>query len=155
MKRRLYILVTGTRYAHVENLADIDRAISGEMDSKRYDSIEIVVGDADGVDALVRRWFHGAPVIQQPRTGWRADWDTHGKKAGPIRNQLMIDYVRENFETRASDDAIVVGFPASNYKSNGTKGCLKAAKTAGLPTIEIPIEIDLAVVRGERERFSF
>lgn len=155
MKSRLYILVTGTRYATIENLPDIDRVLSAEINSRKWHSVEIVVGDADGVDALVRRWWAGMPVILQPRTGWRANWDAHGKQAGPIRNKLMVDYVAECIEKRRSDVACCLVFPASNHKSTGTNGCLKLAKEAGITTVITPIEVDPAVIRGEKERFRY
>jgi hypothetical protein len=48
----------------------------------------IIHGDARGADRIGRDWgnHHKLNVVPFP-----ADWDTHGKSAGPIRNQLMLD----------------------------------------------------------------
>ena len=49
---------------------------------------EVVSGGAKGVDLAGEAWAkaHGVPVRQ-----FLPDW-TLGKKAGPIRNRLMVDY---------------------------------------------------------------
>lgn len=51
--------------------------------------IEIVSGGASGADTLGERYAgeHGYPVKKFP-----ADWNTHGKAAGPIRNREMAAY---------------------------------------------------------------
>lgn len=51
--------------------------------------IEIVSGGAKGADALGQRLAEewGIPLIKFP-----ADWDTHGKKAGYLRNEQMAQY---------------------------------------------------------------
>lgn len=50
---------------------------------------EVVCGGAKGVDTLGKDWavLRGIPVKIFP-----ADWETHGKAAGPIRNAEMADY---------------------------------------------------------------
>ena len=50
-----------------------------------------------------------------------ADWSTHGRAAGPIRNQQMVD--------RGAD--ICLAFPTSS--SIGTWDCVRRAKAAGIP----------------------
>jgi hypothetical protein len=54
-----------------------------------WEITEVVCGKARGVDTLGERWAHehGIPVKEFP-----ADWDTHGKAAGPIRNKQMAEY---------------------------------------------------------------
>lgn len=50
---------------------------------------EIVCGEANGIDTS-GKWLaerQGIPLVSFP-----ADWDTHGKSAGPIRNKQMADY---------------------------------------------------------------
>lgn len=51
---------------------------------------EIVTGGAPGADCLGKAWAnqHGVPHRE-----FRADWWTLGRKAGPIRNSAMRDYV--------------------------------------------------------------
>ena len=50
---------------------------------------EVVCGGATGADDGGRIWAKskGLPVKMFP-----ADWNKHGKAAGPIRNQLMAEY---------------------------------------------------------------
>jgi hypothetical protein len=71
-------------------------------------------------DRLGRQW--GADVIREP-----ADWDRYGKRAGFIRNQLMLD--KHNPE-------VVYAFRAYG-KSNGTDDMVDRAEKAGIPTFVI------------------
>lgn len=50
---------------------------------------EVVSGCASGADKLGEQW---AQMRRIPVKRFRADWDTHGKAAGPIRNRQMADY---------------------------------------------------------------
>lgn len=52
------------------------------------DIFTIIHGAARGADTLAGKWAkaNGIPVIEFP-----ADWNKHGKRAGPIRNQQMLD----------------------------------------------------------------
>lgn len=51
--------------------------------------IEVIEGEAPGVDRLARRWAEerGHRVRAFP-----ADWDGLGKKAGMVRNAQMVEY---------------------------------------------------------------
>ena len=66
---------------------------------------EVVCGMARGADLAGRRWAgeQGIAVKEFP-----ADWDRHGRRAGPIRNGVMGDY---------ADQAVVFW----DGKSRGTK----------------------------------
>lgn len=48
----------------------------------------LVHGGAPGADSQCGEWWdmHDRPVEVHP-----ADWDQHGKTAGPLRNQEMVD----------------------------------------------------------------
>lgn len=61
-----------------------------------------------------------------------ADWDEHGRRAGPIRNTAMVS---ECVTAKEIDGAVVevAGFPYGD--SRGTKGCLALARAAGLEVI--------------------
>ena len=50
---------------------------------------EVVSGGAAGVDKLGEKW---ALENLTPIKKFAADWKTHGKKAGPIRNSEMVKY---------------------------------------------------------------
>lgn len=63
-----------------------------ETDTQGLDRIpisEVVSGGAPGADASGESYahFNGLPVRKFP-----ADWQTHGKAAGPIRNRQMAEY---------------------------------------------------------------
>lgn len=47
----------------------------------------LVVGDATGADALAASWAEQEGV---PFKVFRADWERHGKRAGPVRNGEMV-----------------------------------------------------------------
>ena len=75
---------------------------------------EVVSGGARGADSAGKWWA--------ARTGikvkvFKADWDTHGKAAGPIRNREMAKYA----------DAVVL-FPGGR----GTNSMYEQAKAHGL-----------------------
>jgi len=57
-----------------------------------------------------------------------ADWDSHGKSAGPQRNAQMI---REEHRKGEPID-LVLAFTADLERSRGTKDCVGRAKKAGI-----------------------
>lgn len=77
----------------------------------------VVHGNARGADSFGKAWAitHGIPHHPYP-----ADWRTHGKAAGAIRNQQMLD-------SEAID--VVVSFPGGN----GTADMVRRATRAGIP----------------------
>lgn len=78
------VIIAGSR--DIEDFELVAKA----MAFSHFKPTEIVSGGARGVDKLGEEWArrHGIPV-----TLFLADWKTHGKKAGPIRNLEMLDYV--------------------------------------------------------------
>lgn len=85
-------------------------------------SVVIVSGTARGADQLGERYAaeRGYQVRRFP-----ADWDRHGKAAGPIRNALMAD----------SADALIAFWDGM---SRGTKNMIDTAKNRGLSVRIIP-----------------
>lgn len=81
----------------------------------------IIEGGATGADALARRWAEsrGVENITEP-----ADWHTHGKAAGPMRNARMIEQ---------HAPTMVVAFPGGK----GTADMVSKARAAGLIVKEI------------------
>lgn len=81
----------------------------------------IIHGAAPGADMLAARWAgrHFVPMIPFP-----ADWGTHGKAAGPIRNQKMLDEGKPD---------MVVAFPGGR----GTTDMVRRAKVAGLEMLVV------------------
>lgn len=82
----------------------------------------IIEGGARGADYLASRWSAANDLKDHIRC--TADWTLHGKKAGPIRNQLMIDEGRPN---------LVVAFPGGS----GTADMVRRARKAGVKVIEV------------------
>lgn len=78
---------------------------------------EIVSGGAKGADTLGEWW---AEKEKLDVTRFPADWKTHGRAAGPIRNKQMAEYA----------DYLVV-FPGGG----GTANMIKEAEKRGLPII--------------------
>lgn len=82
---------------------------------------EIITGMAKGADHMAWKWGHlmGLVVHEFP-----ADWDTYGKKAGPMRNiQMLVE----------GKPDLVIAFPGGT----GTAHMKKIARAAGIKVIEI------------------
>ena len=77
----------------------------------------IIHGGAKGADTLADIWAkaHGIPVVRMD-----ALWDAHGKRAGGLRNQAMLDLLHPDG---------VLAFPGGN----GTADMIRRAEKAGLP----------------------
>lgn len=82
---------------------------------------KVIHGGAAGADMLAGRWAHHRGI---PVTVYRADWTRHGKRAGPIRNQQMIDEGKPD---------VVIAFPGGR----GTADMLRRAEAAGISITEI------------------
>ncbi len=74
-----------------------------------------------GADRSLRIYFKPTPDMI-----FKADWDAHGKAAGPIRNKTMIDKA----------DGLIAFWDG---KSRGTKNCIECATDKGIPVLIIPI----------------
>lgn len=85
----------------------------------------IIEGGARGADTLAGNWADDNHVI---RLTYPADWKKHGKAAGFIRNQQMLD---------EANPSIVIAFPGGN----GTKDMVERAKKAELPVYEVSYEV--------------
>jgi hypothetical protein len=72
---------------------------------------QIIHGDASGIDSAAHRVCYGTwPVLPVP-----ADWSTHGRSAGPIRNRKMAGMA----------DALIAVWDG---KSRGTKNMIETAQ---------------------------
>jgi len=65
--------------------------------------------------------------------GFPADWDKHGKAAGPIRNTEMIEDGRPD---------VVIAFTYDLPSSKGTADTVKKAKKAHIPVFVYPYTDD-------------
>jgi hypothetical protein len=82
---------------------------------------EIIHGAAKGADTLADQWarWRNIPVRSYP-----ADWDEHGRSAGPIRNARMLADGRPD---------LVVAFPGSV----GTNNMVEQARKAGVRVLDM------------------
>lgn len=108
------VLVTGSR-----NLKDREK-VYGVLNTvwQHRGQPDIFVGDCPtGADKYARDYaeMHGIGLVV-----FKADWNAHGKAAGPKRNQELVD----------SEPDLVLAFPQG--ESRGTNDCIRRAKKAGL-----------------------
>lgn len=85
------------------------------------DYVEIISGHCRGADMAGEKF---ATQYGYPLKVFEADWDTHGKAAGPIRNRQMAKYAAQ------ADEGIVVAFPIGS--SRGTRHMVDIANQYGL-----------------------
>jgi len=83
--------------------------------------IVIINGKAKGVDSASSDW---AIVNYAQLKEYPADWETHGKAAGFIRNQQMLDEGKPD---------LVIAFPGGS----GTADMIRRAKKAGIEVREV------------------
>lgn len=77
----------------------------------------VVCGDATGADEFAFRWSHDHGI---PCSVYKADWKQHGKAAGPIGNQRMLD--------AEPDIELVLAFPGGK----GTADMVRRATAKGI-----------------------
>jgi hypothetical protein len=82
--------------------------------------ITVVQGAAPGADTLAKQC---AVELRQLYESYPAEWELHGKAAGPIRNRQMLD----------SGVDLVVAFPGGR----GTEDTIRAAKQWGVPVVRV------------------
>ena len=111
------LLVTGSRTwtDHEAIRAELSRA--WKQLGKHPGTVLVHGACPTGADKIADEVWHewGMPVEPHP-----ADWGRYGRRAGPIRNTLMV---------RAGADH-VLAFPVGH--SPGTRGCIRTARQAGL-----------------------
>lgn len=108
------VLVTGSRDWTDE--AAIARALEG--------ATLVIHGGSGGADRIADDWARAEGV---KREVFRADWARHGSRAGPRRNQAMVDFACA-LRTNASVEVHAFPLPGSR----GTWDCVRRARAAGL-----------------------
>lgn len=81
----------------------------------------IINGGARGADHFSTQWADGHRV---PTEIYDADWETHGKAAGPLRNKRMLNEGRPD---------VLIAFPGGA----GTKSCVKLAENLGIKVVKV------------------
>ena len=81
-----------------------------------YQITEVVSGCATGVDTLGEQWarMSNIPIKEMP-----ADWNQHGKSAGPQRNRAMAEY---------ADAAIIIWDGESRGTRNMVENMIRRKK---------------------------
>lgn len=106
------VLVCGGR--DYNDYEELDKVLNKVFSS--YGISCIIEGDAKGADKLAGQW---ADKNNIPKLVFPADWKTHGKAAGHIRNKQML--------VEGTPD-IIIAFPGGN----GTANMRMQASEAGL-----------------------
>lgn len=109
-------------YAYLKTIIAGSRTITDfetvaeAIKASAFPIVEVVSGAARGVDTLGEEWaeVHKIPIKRFP-----ANWNTHGKKAGPLRNIEMAEYA----------DALIAIWDG---ESRGTKHMIDEATKHGL-----------------------
>lgn len=94
--------------------------------------IDLIHGAAQGADMLAHEWAYQRNVRMHP---YRADWKTHGKAAGPLRNQRMLDEGKPH---------LVIAFPGNK----GTSDMVRRAMAAKIPVVQVKVR-DEAFEQGK------
>ena len=111
------VIVAGSR--HCDDYAFVSNWLTVLLG--HHGSLTIISGGANGVDEMGERWAKTKGLDLEI---YRAEWDKHGKAAGPIRNRAM-----------AENADMLIAFPASD--SRGTKNMIATAKKHRILTVTI------------------
>jgi len=104
-------IVAGSR-----NITDYEKVHKAIYESP-WVITEVVSGGARGVDKLGEQ---AAEAFGIPVKVFPADWATHGRAAGPIRNQQMLEY----------SEALIAIWDGD---SRGTADMIRRSQKAGIP----------------------
>lgn len=120
------LLVCGSRtfsdYLTLEQVLD-------DLSRDREFITEVIHGGAKGADEMAGDWAsdHGASVRR-----FDAEWEEHGKAAGPIRNKRML--------TEGQPD-LVVAFPDGPLRlTKGTLNMVTQSVAAGVDVVVVDID---------------
>jgi predicted Rossmann-fold nucleotide-binding protein len=112
-KEARLIVCGGRDYNHREIVYSY---LDGALE-KLGDCLVVISGGAPGADTLAEEWARENDV---PVRVFKADWKTHGRRAGPIRNQRMLEEGQPN---------MVLAFPGGK----GTEDMISRAVKARVP----------------------
>ncbi len=111
------LIVSGSRNANQGHIVSVDKVL---FQLHAVEPITLLVhGGCRGVDQIAALW---AAFRKIPVKVYSADWDQHGRKAGPMRNLDMLV---------SHPGARVAAFPLGYGTSPGTRGMIKLAKKRG------------------------
>jgi len=115
------VLVCGGRDYGCGNQDQLDHIHNTltELNAARGPFSCIIHGAATGADEEGMGWAQMMGILHAP---FQADWHTHGRAAGPMRNQRMIDEGRVD---------LVIAYPGGR----GTDDMIRRAEKAGIEVI--------------------
>ena len=89
------------------------------------ETLTVIEGGARGADEAARDWVTSRKLDGDSvkLITVEAEWDKHGKAAGPIRNMKMLDEY---------DPSVVLAFHNDLERSKGTRHCVSEAKKRGV-----------------------
>ena len=99
----------------------LDKALQAANLAERH--FVLIHGGAKGADALSGVWASMRKDGVEERV-YPADWKTHGRSAGPIRNQKMLT---------ESQPHVIIAFEGGN----GTAHMVSIGRKAGVPVYEV------------------
>lgn len=117
------VIVAGSRTFDRKEFLGV---IIDAMAISNFEVDEIVSGGARGIDTLAQEY---ADRMGLPCTTFHADWDKHGKAAGPIRNAAMADYA----------DALLLIYDGH---SRGSGNMLELARRKGLKIFKVVLNYE-------------
>lgn len=116
------VIICGSRTWDDDQIVDV--ILSGL--AQEYAPLTVIHGAAPGADSMAEESAHvdqvrGRPVDVVP---FPADWGRHGRAAGPLRNQQMLDEGKPDW---------VIAFTDNLEASRGTRDMVRRAHKAGVP----------------------
>ena len=119
------IVICGGR--HFNDYEQLKTTITNFLKQRKIEveNVEIVSGHCQGADMLGEQY---AKEYGLNLTIFPADWQKYKRKAGPIRNKQMIEYIMQ------TENKAVIAFVSENSK--GTKQTVLLAKRAGVFVVE-------------------
>jgi hypothetical protein len=132
--RPLRVLVTGSRdWADASMVA---AALDQATDAGRTPSVVVHGACPTGADKMAAQWAEAqhdqpfdAPVQEE---AYPADW-SQGRKAGPVRNKMMVDRGADVCLAFISDCTSPRCSKPGPHPSHGASGCADMAERAGIP----------------------
>lgn len=141
------LIITGARSI---SDADADR-VRAVLAQHIDDASAVHVGDAAGVDAVAAELAldHARRVGSGHVCRHRADWQRHGKMAGSLRDEAMVQAAVQAAVNHVAACApvpvriVCLAFPGPESRgteSRGTWDCIRRAREAGADVVITPME---------------
>jgi hypothetical protein len=114
------VMVTGSR--NWTDTVTVHEALEHTL--RKHSPLKLVHGAAHGLDTIAGEW--GEDQSEVVVVAVPADWKKHGRAAGPIRNDLMLDLYSPD---------MVLAFPLPGSK--GTLHAMEAALKRGVMVVNL------------------